>query len=413
MMPQSYSNVVMVTLDCVRPDFLGCYGNQRVHTPNIDRIAAHGTVFEEAISQAPCTWVSHAGIFTGTYPPVHDLRTPFDTLSQRVSTLAEILSDSGFATAGFPANDLVGSRTGLHRGFNFYYENYSGESASALSANRKNPWPQVMEAAEEWIKARETRFFSWFHYMDTHHLQECDYLPEYYRTNFNRDWQFYEGKISYADDECVGRILSLLDRYGFRDNTLLVIFADHGEELNEDGHPRHNGGLSDSVLRVPLIFSCTRERGLPGRVSMQARTVDIMPTVLQLLGIFPKMEVKMDGKSLFENQSQNMLFEEGCFLAYAENLPADLAAIRSKEWKFVKGCSGDSLFHLPSDPKETRNVLDKNPLTGKFYEEKLKKTGQRPSGFFHPMPAGAQDNSTANAEQQEETVRLLMSLGYM
>lgn len=411
---QPYPNIVMVTLDCVRPDFLGCYGNQGVRTPNINRLAAHGTVYEQAITQAPCTWVSHAGIFTGVYPPTHGLRTPFDTISQEVVTLAETLSDMGFATAGFPANDLVGTGTGLHRGFDFYYENYDGDSTPTLSANKRNPWPKVMEAAGEWLKAQKTSFYAWFHYMDTHHLPECHSLPEYYRLEFNQDWQFYQGKISYADEACVGKILSLLEQSGFLDNTLLVIFADHGEELDEDNQPRHNGNLSDSVLRVPLIFSYADGSGAAARVPRQVRTVDIMPTILRFLGVFPESPPGVDGSPLFENQTDNILFDRECRLAYAENLPENLAAVRSEEWKFVNGGTGDALFHLPSDPGESKNVMDQNPLTGKFYREQLERIWRKPSsGPLLSVPVDIREHSPADATNREETMKLLMSLGYV
>ena len=124
MPPFPLRNLVLITLDCVRPDFLGCYGCQDVHTPSLDRMAARGVVFEQAITQAPNTWVSHAGILTGCYPPQHGLRTPYDCMVPGIPTLASILSSAGYRTAGFPGNDLAGSRMGFGAGFDLFFDGY-------------------------------------------------------------------------------------------------------------------------------------------------------------------------------------------------------------------------------------------------------------------------------------------------
>lgn len=403
----------MITLDCVRPDFLGCYGNNKVSTPNIDRLASHGMVFEQAISQAPCTWVSHGGIFTGTYPPCHGLRTPFDSLCTGVPTLAEILSNSGFSTAGFPANSLVGSRTGLNRGFDLYCEDFLGLDESGVSANGRNPWANIMKEAGTWLEKQNGRFFLWLHYLDTHHLPELE-LPEYYRKEFDQNWQFYEGKISYADQVCVGKILYLLEQSEFSRNTLVVIFSDHGEDLMEDGCPRHNGHLSDGVLRIPLIFSCDRDKGNSMRFPGQVRSADIMPSVLHLLGI--PSSLGMDGKNLFEIPGESPLFHQDSNLAYAENLALGLAALRSEEWKFVKGDSERALFHLTVDPKETRNVLAENPLTAKFFEKELERIlRRRRDATFIPAVEGNETTrpNQPGREEYAETLTALKSLGYM
>ena len=135
----SNHDLVIITLDCVRPDFLGCYGCQRVRTPTLDRLAAKGAVFELALSQAPNTWVSHAGIMTGLYPPRHGLRSPYDQLSPAVTTLASLLADHGYCSAGFPGNDLVGSRAGFHRGFDLYFEQYRLSSGDSSGSSPEDP----------------------------------------------------------------------------------------------------------------------------------------------------------------------------------------------------------------------------------------------------------------------------------
>jgi len=401
----------MITLDCVRPDFLGCYGNTRVSTPNMDRLATQGLCCEQTITQSPCTWVSHAGIFTGFYPPVHGLRAPLDRLSEPVTTLAEVLSEAGFQTAGFPANDLVGSRTGLNRGFDLYFEDYPEDRGNGLTANRRNTWSGILNKAETWIKTRHQRFFAWFHYLDTHHLPECD-LPPYYRLNFNPDWQFYEGKISYADEAAVGRILSLLERCGLTRETLIILFGDHGEDLGGDGLPRHNGELTDSVLRVPLIIAGAGGGAPVSRVTRQTRTVDILPTALGLLGV--SSPPGLDGNDLLQDSSLTDPLDPQSSLAYAENFPLGLETVRSQEWKFVRGNQGKALFHLSNDPAEQQNVLDMNPLTGDFFEKQMEAITRR-SQFVKSVtpPEAGKEHRETTPEAYQRTMETLQGLGYL
>jgi len=183
-------DIVLISLDCVRPDFLGCYGCHAVRTPHLDRMAARGVVFDLAVSQAPNTWVSHAGIFTGCYPPVHGLRSPYDAILEDVPTLAGILQSCGYTTAGFPGNDLVGSRMGFARGFDLFFEEYrdrptqrepgdfpagaapGNEASTGVSANTRNDWEEVLEAAAGWLSREKEPVFLWLHYLETHHLPD-------------------------------------------------------------------------------------------------------------------------------------------------------------------------------------------------------------------------------------------------
>jgi len=412
-------NIVLITLDCVRPDFLGCYGCQAVRTPNLDRLAARGVVFEQAITQAPNTWVSHAGILTGLYPHLHGLRSPYDRLGPEVPTLASLLAEAGYRTAGFPGNDLLGSRAGFGRGFDLYYEEYRlcrtadpAPAANGVSANNRNRWEDVLRAAETWLQAGPEPFFVWFHYLDTHHLPECD-LPDYYRFSRDPQWQFYEGKISLADQRCVGAVLEMLERHGSYERTLFFILSDHGEELVPGLPPFHNGALSDRVLRVPLIVFCPSMAGSGVRVSQQVRTADLVPTVLEEIGPLPPGSDNGGGAA--PGFSGNPLPLPGLFpvprrlaasgrgLAYAENEPLGFYCLRTEEWKYLVTPDGEILFHLASDPAEQANVLSRHPRTAEYFRREMEELGVR----------GPSTVRVRADREEEETRRLLKSFGYI
>jgi arylsulfatase A-like enzyme len=406
-------NLVLITLDCVRPDFLGCYGCPDVRTPVLDRLASMGVAFEQAVTQAPNTWVAHAGLLTGLYPPLHGLRSPYDRMEPTVPTVASVLAEHGYRCAGFPGNDLVGSRSGFGQGFDLFFEEYDHKGIpdsgdGLVTANTRNPWPDVVKAAGEWLSQQRDPVFLWFHYLDTHHLPELD-LPHYYRFSREPWWQFYEGKISYADERCVGSILELLKRHGCFERTLLVIASDHGEELLPGAPPVHNGSLSEAVLRVPLILYVEGLSWKGLRCRQQVRTVDIVPTVLDLLldqgsSSLSEAPANLSGiglplPGLHESDRQVRHGE----VAYAENEPAGLFCVRTEEWKYLLTPEGERLVHLPSDPLEQDNAALRHPVTARYLKEELEAIrARRPQG-----------QRTQAAREEEETRRLLRTFGYL
>jgi arylsulfatase A-like enzyme len=417
-------NIVLISLDCVRPDFLGCYGCRTVRTPHLDRMAAQGIAFDQAISQSPNTWVSHAGILTGCYPPRHGLRSPYDAIPDGVPTLASILKGCGYATAGFPGNDLVGSRMGFAQGFDLFFEEYGKagmpeqesrpplpgglepfHEAHRVTANTRNDWEEVLAAARDWLSEENAPVFLWFHYLDTHHLPDLR-LPEYFR--FSRDplWQFYEGKISYADERCVGGVLEILRKRGILEKTLLVVLSDHGEGLWPGRTPRHNGELTEDVIRVPLILFGEHLPVRGVRVASTVTTADLVPTLAARAGgdierlsdCFSGSPLPLPGRV---GSAAGRARSNG-HSAYAENEPLGLSCVRTDDWKYLQRGHEAALFHLPSDPGERVNVILRHPETAQELKTQLEQIRSR-------GPARRQ----AASRDEQETRRILRSLGYL
>jgi arylsulfatase A-like enzyme len=334
-------------------------------------------------------------------------------MDPEVPTLASLLAEHGYRCAGFPGNDLVGTRMGFGKGFDLYFEKYvlvdeEADEQGATSANNRNRWEDVLDAAEGWLGLQKESVFLWLHYLDTHHLPECD-LPEYFRFSQDPLWQFYEGKISYADQCCLRSVLDLLIRNGRYEDTLIVVLSDHGEELVRGMPPAHNGLLTEGVLRVPLILFCEQGPWKGLRVPDLVRTADIVPTLLGDL-----LDLPGDGTKRMDNALAGVLlplpgldrgegYDPRRELAYAENEPLGLSCIRSGHWKYVTGPEGDLLFHVPTDPLERNNVVDRHPGTVEYLKEAL--TSIRSSR--------PQVERVRAEREEEETRRLLRSLGYL
>jgi arylsulfatase A-like enzyme len=303
---------------------------------------------------------------------------------------------------------------GFGRGFDLYFEEYTlgdegGDEKAGTSANNRNRWEDVLDQAKGWLPRQKNPVFLWFHYLDTHHLPEYD-LPEYFRYSRDPLWQFYEGKISYADQCCVRSILDLLIGNGRYEDALLIVLSDHGEELTHGMPPAHNGLLSESVLRVPLILfgEHTPWKGL--RVPNLVRTADIVPTLVAgLLDPVPRASFECIGDGFsgvpmpLPGLDRGGWRDDGVELAYAENEPLGLSCARSEQWKYLKGPEEDLLFHVSSDPREERNVIDRHPRTVEYLREALAKI----------RSSRLQGEGVRAEREEEETRRLLRAFGYL
>jgi arylsulfatase A-like enzyme len=401
-------NLVLITLDCVRPDHLGCYGYRGVETPSLDALAASGILFEQAVTHAPNTWVAHATLFTGRLPLHHGLRTPNQRIHLDVDLLAEWLTRQGYRAAAFPGNSLVGKAQGFDRGFELFHESSGRRSVDGSIAWHR--WDETLARAADWFPTSDRPFLAWFHYVDTHHLPELE-LPPYFRQRFSSGWQYYDGKISYADRICVEAILDLLDRYRLRDRTIVMVFADHGEELRSDDRPVHDGGLKDDVVRVPWIVWVPPDfADMRGRIAHQARLLDLYPTACDLLGI--PMPAGLSGTSLLPVMAGTAGQSPDAAVAYLENWTKGFAGVRTPEWKLIlhrpnpeearpSSWETTGLYHLPSDPEEDRDLSNQHPAMLEHLRSTCLPWAQE--GPAIPL----------DVQEQQHMERVLHGLGYL
>ena len=353
------ANVILVTLDTTRADHIGAYGYGRARTPNLDRLAKEGVLFEHCITPTAYTLPSHSSIMTGLYPPAHGVRLNGDAaLSDSQTTLAERLGAKGYRTGAFVGAFVLDGRWGISQGFQHYDDKFDlGPDQKLDLARVQRPANAVADAALQWLEQDSAKpFFAWLHMYDAHTPYEP---PEPFRTQFQSGGQngMYDGEIAFADSQ-VGRVLGWLDRKNLRKNTIVVITADHGEGLGSHGEGEHGYYVYDYAVRVPLIVA------VPGtsdkRVVNQVRTVDLAPTILELVGGDSLQNV--DGRSLLPLLNSS---DDGAPRpAYSESVAtklqygwAGLYSLRTNDHKYIEAPRAE-LYDLVKDPGETKNQLD-------------------------------------------------------
>ena len=412
-------NVLLFTFDTTRADFLGSYGRKDASTPNLDRLAAEGVRFEHAISSNPVTQPAHSTILTGVYPMVHGVRDNLlFRLPEERQTLAELLSGNGYRTGAAIGGFPLTREFGTHQGFDLYDDDLTARRRD--HRGRPAPWKSntyyeerpaadVNDAILPFLREKTDRpFFAWLHYWDPH---EPLIAPPPFGQLFAHSP--YDGEIAYADAN-FGKILAELDHLGVAERTIVIMTSDHGEGHNEHGEATHAFLAYDTTLHVPLIIS------VPGQhagtvVAQTVGTVDIVPTVLDLLGLEVPEEIQ--GRSLvplMEREGADSLRAvaagEKPSLHYAESLSprlshgfGELRALYSGTKKYIHGPRPE-LYDLATDPQELRNLLLDQPSAAEPFEATLRDFLNR-----HSRP----EAGDAAFEASEETREKLAALGYI
>lgn len=351
-------HLVLITVDTLRADRVGCYGDDSGATPEIDRLCAESARFDPALSPAPLTLPAHATIMTGLLPPAHGLRNNGAfALAPQFTTIAEVLASRGYATAAFVAALPLERRTGLDQGFAVYDDDLPSGRGDFGYAERSAP--VVIDRALSWWRQQSRPRFLWVHLFEPHDPYAP---PPDVRARFANDP--YRGEVFTADRE-IGRLFASLKQSGDWDQAIVALTADHGESLGEHGESTHGLLPYEATLRVPLIIKAAARRQAPHGLHGPATLADLAPTLLDLAGA-PRGDVP--GRSLFDAGAQ------GVFEAYGEAVApaldfnwAPLFALRRGTWKIVAGpegrgdATGDALYDLVSDPHETRNVARAHP----------------------------------------------------
>jgi len=399
----SECNVIVITIDTLRADHLGCYGNTKIKTPYLDGIAKEGVRFARAYTPVPVTLPSHTSIFTGLYPVYHKVRNngTFEAGSQ-LETLAEVLKKNGYQTAAFIGSFVLDSRYGLDQGFDYYDDYLEKDANQSIMVYNERPASEVVQAANQWLeKNAQSRFFLWLHCFDPHAPYEPP-LPfcKIYQKNL------YDGEIAYTD-YALGRLFLTLREKNLLDKTLLVITADHGEGLGEHEEKTHAIFLYDTTLHVPLIMRYPK--AIPAGLVIQdtASTIDIMPTIMDILNI--KNRPQVHGKSLLrlvrgERGPQHEEFLCETFYPLYNHNWSPLEGLRTEEWKFVKAPRPE-LYDLKNDPGEKVNLFDQKRELAKRLEARMRELQQKNSP--------PKDGFSAQLNMDKDTKDRLRSLGYV
>jgi len=392
-------NVVLILVDALRADYLGCYGHRTPTSPTLDTLAREGTLCEQVYAQRSITWPSVTSIMSSQYPATHGVRRNGEDMSPDLVTLASVLRKKGYRTAAFVANML----TSCHPGF----QDFTATPVEIGNCERDD---YVTQQTLNWLSRNgHERFFVYLHYMAPHK----PYLPpKDYETQFDPDYQgwvdgreetldritldkvdltprdvrhiqsLYEACVRYTDDR-IAEVIEWLDQNGFAHNTLLVVVADHGEELFERNHYFYHGcSMYDSCLRVPLIFRWLGKIPEGVRLSRVRETIDLAPTVLNLLNVpVPdSFEGSPFTKSLIQGWDEEGTLGGRSFAEWQDKM----ATVRTERWRYVWNPSdirpdGEpyatvqderregyyiptaALYDRVKEATESTNLLDSNP----------------------------------------------------
>jgi len=348
-------NLLLITLDTTRADRIGAYGYEPIETPTIDRLASEGVLFEQAMASAPLTLPAHSTIFTSQYPPVHGVRDNGGFfLAPSQLTLAEILKAHGFQTGAAVGAYVLDGKWGLNQGFDTYLDdfNFAGIGGFGLG-DIKRPGNEVVDKALPWLeRVKGQRFFAWLHFYDPHFPYTS---PEPFKSRYED--HPYNGAIAFTDAQ-VARVIGFLEQNGLLDRTIVVVMGDHGEGLDQHGEGTHGFFIYESTTRVPFVIRAPFDLMRHRRVADPVRSVDVLPTVLDLLGVPAPAGIAGVSLASLMTGARKTLDLEG----YAEALYplhhygwSELRAWRAGRFKVIDAPRPE-LYDLDQDPGETVNL---------------------------------------------------------
>jgi arylsulfatase A-like enzyme/Flp pilus assembly protein TadD len=389
-------SVLLITVDTLRADALGAYGNRSGPTTWMDRLAARGMLFEDSHAHNVVTLPSHANILSGRYPLEHGVRDNAGfRFPPRTETLATLLAARGYGTGAFVSAFPVSARFGLDRGFDVYDDAFVGAGPRPAFLEQERPGPETVALARRWVEAQGDRpFFCWVHLFEPHYPYAP---PEPFATRFRGD--AYHGDVA-AADAALGPLLEPLLAAGDQGRTLVVLTSDHGESLGEHGEKTHGILAYEATLRVPLILYAPRLFAAR-RVSAPARHVDLLPTILDALAL--PVPGGLPGRTLLPLATGEPAGETtSYFEALSGRLNrgwAPLTGVIRGRTKYVD-LPIPELYELANDGAESRNLASQSP-------ERLAQMHVL-LGQLRSADRGI-DRRTENAEAQER----LRSLGYL
>lgn len=420
-------NILLLVMDATRARNLSCYGYHRPTSPNLERFAERGVVYEMAISPGGWSLPGHASIFTGLYPSRHGAHEQHKYLLSEYPTMAELLRSRGYYTLAFCHNAYVGPATGLDRGFEEFNPVVQSVPRSVRKITRKIERGittllglrdsgaryanrQIYTALRR-LRADERPFFMFVHYEEPHGpyrpppKHNC-YLPDGVSPKMARQvnqdqWKYfvnpasmdgqdfeiltalYDAEITYLDTR-VAEVLDWLEESGMLDQTMVIITADHGENIGDHQMMGHQYCLYDTLLHVPLIIYYPRGIASHSRVTHQVQTLDLLPTVLSMLGdTSSEVYHSLQGHDLLSSTRHDFTIAEWArpdLSTFYKRFPGvdvsqydrALKMIRTDQHKYI-WASDDKheLYDLQADPDEARNIIAEHPDIAQDLDRRL------------------------------------------
>ena len=403
---QPRPNVLLITVDTVRADHVGCYGYKNIQTPTIDALARDGILYEHAIAQVPLTWPSHTAIMTGTYPFQNGVQDfTGQPLDPKFQTLAQALKRNGYATGAVVSSFVLDRTWGLARGFDFYDDAFSAKQFETRDLGLvERRAAESVDHAVKWLKRANSAkpFFLWLHLYDPHSPYDP---PAPFAVQYKS--HPYDGEIAYADAQ-LGRLISWLKASGRYQKTLIIFVSDHGESLGEHGEREHGFFLYDATTRVPLIVKLPGSLGRGIRMAAPAETVDIGPSVLGELGIRDNIGKQFQGESLplssNSGDSDRAAYSE-TFYPFSSFGWSPLHSLQSQRYEYIEAPTPE-LYDLQADPGEKRNIAGSQTAVAAVMKQAL-------SARMAKKNVEASSAGSSAQQLTPDAIEKLRALGYM
>jgi len=441
--------VILISIDTLRADALGCYNGKSDATEHMDSFAGDGVVFKRAFAPAPWTLPSMSSIMTGLPPMVHGVVDPKNKLPASLMTLAEYMQKEGYCTCGTGNSIFLEKRYNFAQGFQEY--NFPQEEKISLLGdkvlrrlfdrrpNRSLTTPEITDKSIKWVEAHtDDDFFLWLHYFDPH--LPYDIPPEYHpkavppsakvgyglplrelsmvlsgALTFSQEEQqwireLYHSEVRYVDDN-VGRLLTRLKELAIYDESLIIITSDHGEEFWERDNLGHGRTLYNELLSVPLIVKLPAAFGHVAEVEVPVSTEAVAPTILELCntGYDSKAMARTSLSALWRIGSAAPK-EELLVATRIPNLYRQYISAYYDGHKYISSENGkEELYDLAKDPGEQVNIAGANRKRLDQLKEMLEQYRQN----ILLLQNRNKTNAGEEAVLDEETIRKLKSLGYM
>jgi arylsulfatase A-like enzyme/tetratricopeptide (TPR) repeat protein len=406
----SSSDVILITIDTLRADRLGCYGARRVETPAMDALAAEGVRFEDALAQVPITLPSHAVILTGTYPMYNGVRDFTSRgIPPGIGLLAEAFKRQSYETAAFVSAFVLDSTWGFGRGFDTYDDHFDPRQFETRNpGNIQRRADETVDRLLTWLRSRGAGpaaarpFFVWLHLYDPH----SEYNPpEPFRARYAG--RLYDGEVAYTDSQ-LARLFAELRRSGLYDRALIALLSDHGESLGEHGEAEHGFFVYNATLRVPLIFKLPRGQAPPRVIQGPVGTIDVAPTLLDLLRVQDPIRQQFQGSSLASlilgqgNPANRPVYAES-YYPFNSFGWSPLRSLTTRHYHLIDAPRPE-IYDFPADPGETRDLYSQRRADAEALRHQLRDIERR----YAPQAPAPEGPPLA-----PETLEKLKSLGYL